>query len=291
MLLCANLSGMHSLKDAIPFIEKRENWFKVLLGLKHGLPPRQLIFWLLATLDSTLFDQTLRLWLQELQGAQSGSPILVDVIILQTPLGFIMGKMHSSEGNPGAASKLIEGFSLKNFISMVKSNGSYGTLLERILRCGAEYIAEVDDELIPPENSQIYESYLEGVERVVVEEWRPPEGSLTNLRVHSEIFSSQGGGKSERFYVSSMEIPNEDFFDLFRLQRPYENKLFWLINSALKFPSIGTAFQRCNATLQNIEQYAKEVIQVNGDGKGSVEQQMQKAAKDLDFLLQLTRYK
>ncbi|MBA3238971.1 MAG: transposase family protein [Parachlamydiaceae bacterium] len=289
MLLCANLSGMHSLRDAIPFIEKRENWFKVVLGLRHGLPPRQLIFWLLATLDSTLFDQTMRLWLQEVQGEQSGSQILVDVIILQTPLGFILGKLHGSEGNPGAASKLIEGFSLKNFISMVRSKSSYGTLLERIRRRGADYIAEVDEELTSIENSQIYESYLDGVERVVVEEWIPSEDSETNLRVHSEIFSSQGISKSERFYVSSLKSPNEDFFDLFRIQRPYENKLFWLINSALRFPSIGNAFERCTATLQNIEQYAKEVIQFNGDGKSSVEQQMQKASKDLDFLLQLTR--
>jgi hypothetical protein len=172
---------------------------------------------------------------------------------------------------------------------MVKSKSSYGSLLERIRGRGADYIAEVDEELTPTGNSQVYESYLEGVERVVVEEWIPSEDSETNLRVHSEIFSAQGISKSERFYVSSLINPNEDFFDLFRIQRPYENKLFWLINNALRFPSIGNALERCNATLQNIEQYAKEVIQFNGDGNSSFEQQMQKAAKDLDFLLQLTR--
>lgn len=289
MLLCANLSGMHTLREAIPFIEKRENWFKVILGLQHGLPPRQLIFWFLATLDATVFEKTLKLWLQEVQGLQSGSPILVDVIILQTALGFIMGKLQGSKGNPEAPSKLVEGFSLKNFVAMVKSEGSYGFLLEKIRQRGAEYIAEVDEELHPADNSQRYESYVEGIERTVMEEWMPPNSSTTNLSVHSEFFSAQGVSKSDRFYVSSLKSPNEDFFDLSRLQKPYENKLFWLINNSLRFPSIGNAFQRCNASLQNIEQYAKEMILIHGDVKNSIEQQMQKASKDLDFLLQLTR--
>lgn len=289
MLLCANLAGKHSLREAIPFIEKRENWFKVLLGLRHGLPPRQLLFWLLATLDATRFDLTLRRWLQEVQGIQNGSPILLDVVILQTPLGFIMGKLRGSEGKPEGVSSLVEGFSLTNFISLVKSEGSYESLLRKIRQRGAEYIAEVHEELNPTENAQVYESYLEGVERIVVKEWTPDEGSETNLQVHSEIFRSEGISKSERFYVSSLKNPNEDFFDLFRIQRPYESKLFWLMNNALRFPSIGNALERCNATLKNIEQYAKEWIQANGDGKNSVEQQMQKASKDMEFLLYCSR--
>lgn len=290
ILLCAHLGGAKSLVEVIRFMEAREKWLTVILGLRHGLPPRQLFFWLLVTLDAKAFDYTVRTWLREIQGSAKEQALLLDVVMWQTPLGFIIGQNKHPDAKFGIqnALRLADGFLLENCVAMAKSESSYGSLLSKIGQRGGKYLAEVDEELIPADEHERFESYLEGQERIIVLEWLPEGYAEMQLKVQCEVFDPRGPVHTERFYISSLDNPADYYFDLFRLQRPCENKLVWLLNIALSLPSIDASIERCNASLEQFRRYAEELIAHGGDVR-SVQKQMQQAAEDNNFLLQLTR--
>lgn len=290
ILLCAHLAGAKSLLEVIRFMEAREKWLTVVLGLRHGLPPRQLFFWLLVVIDANQFDYTIRRWLREIQGIREEQVLLLDVVLTQTPLGFIIGQQKHPDAKQSRqhALEFVNGFLLENCLLMVKSESSYGSLLSKIDQRGGKYIAEVEEELIPPDEHELVESYIEGQEKIVALEWMLEGQSETQLKVLSEIFDPRGIVQTERFYLSSLKNPADYYFDLSRLQRPYENKLDWLLNVALSLPSIDASIQRCNASLVQFQNYAEELI-ANGESLQPVEKQMQKAAEDNAFLLELTR--
>lgn len=289
MLFCASVGGAASLAEVIRFIEAREKWFTVVLGLKHGLPPRQLFFWLLATLDADKFDRTLRLWLHQILGGKGqGKAWLSDIVLWQTSLGFIVGQAKHAEtkSDMRQAVELVDGFMLEHSVLMVKPAGIFESLLAKVKQAKADYLAEVKEELHPGEDARAYESYLEGQERVVVREWSA--GNIeTHLAAQIEFFDPRGTVQQTEFYTCSLENAADYYFDLNRLQRPYANQAFWLLNIALSFPSIEEALRRSQATLDKLQRFACDHISEHSGSRLPVEKQMEKAAQDLAFLMQL----
>lgn len=290
ILLCAHLAGAKSLLEVIRFMEVREKWLAVALGLRHGLPPRQLFFWFLVAIDAHQFDHTVRRWLSEIRGRQEKQALLLEVMLTQTPLGFIIGQQRHPDvkWDRRRPVEFVNGFLLENCTVMARSERPYGALLSRIDQRGGKYIAEVEDELIPAEEYDLIESYIEGQEKIVAIEWMAEEPSEMHLKVLSEIFDPRGVVQTERFYISNLKNPADYYFDLSRLQRPSENKFAWLLNIALSLPSIDVSIQRCNASLGKFQTYAAEVI-AEGEGALSIDEHMQKALRDNAFLLELMR--
>lgn len=293
MLLCASLCGAKTLLEIIRFIETREKWFKIVLGLQHGLPPRQLFFWLLAILDSDKFSRTIVSWLYEVQGrASQRSPWLHDIIIWQTSHGFIIGQKRHPEAkcNTQQAVEIADGFLLEGCVIMTRSDSSYGSLLTKIKDSKAEYLAESQEELHPSEFYTTYESYLEGQERTVLHEWQYEGSPETYLKAVSEFNLPKGITHLEEYYIASFEDPSNFYFELSRLQRPYANKTYWLMNIALNFPSIDETIRRCNATLKTFHLFALEILNTHKISSLPVEEQMKKATINLGFLLKLVKW-
>lgn len=288
ILLCAHVVGAKSLVEVFRFIEAREKWFTVVLGLKHGLPPRQLFFWLLATIDASQFDHTVHRWLREIQGRQEEQPMLFDIVLTQTALGFIIGQQKHPDAKRDlrVPTELVKGFQLENCALMARSENSYGALLSKIVQRGGKYLAEIDDELVPPDEHERFESYIEGVERIIVLEWNSEGSPETHLKVVNEVYGPGGVVETERFYVSSFDNPADYYFDLFRMQKPYESKLIWLLNIALSFPSVDVSIQRCSASLSAFQRFAEELIMQESPSQ-PIEKTMQKAAQDSTYLLKL----
>lgn len=294
MLLCAHLAGAATLADVFNFIQAREQWFSVTLGLKHGMPPRQLIFWLLTTLDPRFFDRTMRRWLDEVIGKIQGRSRLLDIFLCQTPLGYLLGQTRRSEGNfkTDELVTFAEGFAWKNSVLLTKSDCEYGSLFAKLRHQKGHYLAEVENALTPPEDFEEYESYLEGQERILVQEWRPEGQTETQMKVLCEIIDSQGAiSRSEHFLTSSLESPAGYYFDLFRLQRNEEAKCAWLINAALSFPSMEETLDSCTATLNNLQEYANELISTKCESSdpATIKAEMEKAAGNNDYLLELAK--
>ncbi len=293
MLLSAHIAGARSLSEIFNFIQSREKWFSVILGLSNGMPPRQLIFWFLTTLDPRKFDLVMRRWLEEVLGRNQGRPRLLDVKLWETPLGFIIGQTRRSEGNfsTDELTSFSDGFAWRNSVLLINSDKTYGSLFAKIQQQGGHYLAEVGHELIPAEEHEAFESYLEGQERIVVQEWRSEEQSETQVKVSCEIIESDGAiSRFERFLISDLESPAGYYFDLFRSQRSEESKCSWLLNAALSFPSMDEALESCAATLSNLQEYAREIISINADGSsGGIKEEMEKAAVSNDYLLGLLR--
>ncbi len=293
MLLSAHIAGARSLSEIFSFIQSREKWFSVILGLSNGMPPRQLIFWFLTSLDPRKFDLIMRRWLEEVLGRNQGRSRLLDVKLWETPLGFIIGQTRRPEGNfsTDELTSFSDGFAWRNSVLLINSDKSYGSLFAKIQQQGGHYLAEVGEELIPAEEHEAFESYLEGQERIVVQEWHSEEQSETQIKVSCEIIESDGAiSRFERFLISDLESPAGYYFDLFRLQRSEESKCSWLLNTALSFPSMDEALESCAATLSNFHDYAKEIISINGDGSSlGIKEEMEKAAISNDYLLGLLR--
>ncbi len=177
MLLCAHLVGAKSLADVFNSIQAREKWFTVTLGLKNGMPPRQLIFWVLTTLDPNAFDRVTYRWLQEVLGKNVGPSKLLDIFLVQTSGGYIVAQTRRPERNFSVEDLncFADGFSWKNSVLLMNADCGYGQLLFKIQRQRGHYLAEVDHELVPAEEFEQYESYVEGQERIVVQEWYSEE--------------------------------------------------------------------------------------------------------------------
>lgn len=292
MLLCAHLAGASSLADIFNFIQTREKWFSVVLGFKHGLPPRQLIFWLLTTLDPRFFDRTVRRWLEEVIGNNQRAPRLLEIFICQTHLGYLLGETRRPGGNFKTEElvSFAEGFAWNKSVLLIKADCTYGSLFAKIRHQGGHYLAEAEQELLPPEEHDEYESYLEGQERILLQTWRRAGRTETEMKVLCEIIDSQGGiSRSERYLTSSLENPAGYFFDLFRLQRAEEAKCAWLLNVALSLPSMAEALESCAATLNHFREFAIEMIaaKCNSSDLAAIQSHMEKAAASNDYLLTL----
>lgn len=291
MLLCSSLGGAKTLPEVLHFIESREKWFTVVLGLKYGLPPRQLFFWLLTVVEVGRPGKSLRPWLLEAQGQYHGTPRLLDIIIWQTSLGFILGQEKFADAKPNIAQAcwLAENLRLEGSVLMTRTEDVYGSLLAVINQRRAYYIAEVDTPQEPSPSHESFESYLEGQQRTVLEVWRQEDQAERQMKASIEVYLAGGADNFERYYISNLEKPAGYYFDLSQAQKPYENSLFWSLNTALSLPSIEEAIKRGQVCLGAFEEYAKELIESVSDEALPVEEQMKKAAADSAFLLRLSR--
>lgn len=290
MILCSQFGGAKTLLEVIRFIEAREKWFITVLGLRHGLPPRQLLFWLLATLDSRKFERVISTWLLEVLGAQANhSPWLQEIIIWQTPIGFALGqsKNHQPKGNAKLAIEIADGLLFEDCVVMTSLDLLCNKLLSKIQESKGDYLAEVKEELHPSQEYLMYESYIEGQERTLLKEWSIEGSSEIYLKATSEFFDSQQTILKEENFISTIEQPSNYYFDLSRIQRPYLSKTYWLLNISLNFPSIDKAIQRCNASLTKFHSFSCEFIKKRSSMP--IEKQMEKAATDLSFLIQLAK--
>lgn len=288
MVLSASLAGANTLGAIFQHIESREKWLQVVLGLQHGLPSRQLLFWLLSTMNVNAFDLTLKKWLNELREKTKLPSQLMDIYVWQTPLGYMIGQTIHPNSFKQDPISICNAFRWKKSVVMIKAAEPYEDLLTKIHEKGAFYIIEATHELeSAPEGSERYESYWEGQERIIVQTWKSEKFPISYLATASEIFDSKGPTHLEAFYLSNLENPAAYFFDLSRIQRTYEKKAYWLLNVALTLPSVEDAIHQSTATLNRFRGYAIELILKSDNGVSAVEPLMKKAAADEKFLLQL----
>ncbi|MGZ3632966.1 MAG: transposase family protein [Parachlamydiaceae bacterium] len=288
MLLSACLSGANSLGEIFQSIESREKWFQAVLGLRHGLPPRQLLFWILSTMNASAFKHTFKRWLDELRGKTSQPPQLTDIYFWQTPLGYMLGQMIHREGPKQNPLNYCDAFLWKKCVIMLKTAEPSEALLTKIHEKNAFYIVETPTDLgVPPEGSKGYESYWEGQERIVIHTWKLETQPISYLVSTSEIFDPKGTTHRKSFYLSNLDDPAAYFFDLSRIQRTYERNTHWLLNAALTFPSMEEAIHHSVATLNHFRAYAIELILKSDKNVVAVEPLMKKAALDEKYLFRL----
>jgi len=305
VILSAMAAGAKNIEEIIHFMEKKQKWFKVLLGVdgksSEGLPSRQMIWWMLLALDGDAFDEFLFPWLDELRGKKSQwvlsnteKPILPHLSLWETPLGLIIGQSNEGEESVAddAIPAILKALNLSSMVIMAAGLPVKNDVEELIRRLGGKSIVKLDDQEGAFEESQMkeevsFESYREGEERIVMNQVLQSDdraGSL--LKVEYEL---QGKEVEHCLYSSrGLKNPADYFFDLFRLSRKVEKKSQWQLNLAFhSLDSMEGAMKHCKRNLLLIEQYAHNFVSHSHSEGLSVAQKMKKAYYSSDYLLHL----
>jgi hypothetical protein len=265
MISSAALEGAATLDEVMQSIEQRSGWLKKALNLT-AMPARQVIWALLAALDPTTFDKVVIHWLQQLAGQPSPvwnvkhPPVLPHIYLWESPIGLLFGQLHSSHsGVPKrCVDQLLTALNLRQGLLITHTDDNPELLAQAIDRRGGYYLAEsdspLDSELIAPAHS--YESYVEGSDYIHLQRWRRAEQFHTSSGIesyfHVSVEQIQGVNRRqlERYYLSNLEAPPAEIFDMLRLQRPLENKVEWLLNFSFHAIGASTAAANCRANLQ-----------------------------------------
>lgn len=302
IFLAALASGANSIDEIAYFIEKRAQWFSVVLGLKESslqsLPSRQMIWWLLLALDSSAFDSIVVPWLEEVRGKNSlitsqvtGKPLLPNITLWETDLGLAFGQVALSNSDnifSEVEALLCYGLNLRNSVVMAEGF-DHTTLSRQIARKRGSSIIAVEESLKSEKDSEqdiCFESYLEGEDRVTVYVNPVEEENFTaNLNVEYEIF---GKGTSYYNYVSQgIKNPADPFFPMFRLKNRIKRPTFWMLNIALDTTSEDFTMANSRKNFELFKSYVHDIVDDYVDGDLTILQKMKKAAKHNEYLYKL----
>lgn len=316
-LLAAFLGGSRTLIEIIQFVEQREKWFKVVLGDTFELPPREIYWRLLTSIDSDSFSKVIKLWLMEVSGhgsllkSTNGKPLLPAIALWLTPIGIIFGQDKGSDSAIGnqAMVQLLQAFTFNEAVIMTKIASEGIDLPRAIEKSRAQYIVELDSEkpiagriesLIEAAldardpNFRQVDSYLEGIDHLQLKSLKVdaefPSTEITMaktlqiLKLQGEIITRGIGLPVERFYVSNFPHVFEEFFYLYRLQQPLDAKISWLLNCELPIRAFKQDLQQCHESISLFKRYAKSLLLDSG-GPSSMDEKMKLAASDFNVLL------
>lgn len=316
MLLAAAIGGCRTLIEFVQFIEKREKWFIVVLGPSCSIPSRELIWRLLSTIKESNFQHVFRIWLDEVCGQLregEGKPVLPAIAVWQTPLGLIYGQAPGSDHALGrqAISQILQIFSFDETIVLTKVSETNIDLARSLERARARFIVEIDSDSAQaaaidkaveraandphPKGYQFTESYVEGVDRLLLQTLRLGSSSQltlglsvaripTAVKLQSQSFVRGAMNSIDSYYISNLEQVDHGFFDLYRLQQPLNAKVNWILNCLFPIRPFSEAMQQCNSNITSLRRYAVELLRLK-NGVLSVDEKMQRAASNGDELL------
>jgi len=298
ILLAALASGASSIDEIGRFMEKRAQWFTTVLGLKEGLPSRQMIWWLLLAVDNSSFEAIILPWLDEARGKEalirsekSQRPLLPSIIIWESELGLIIGQnaveMGAENMSEEAVPLMLYTLNLQNAVVMAEGAKEEAVSRQVAAKKGFSFI-EIPQEAQASEGTDevCFESYLEGEDRLTVYV-NPIEGEdfTAHLNVEYEVF---GKGVSDFAYLSKgLKNPAEDFFPLFRMKSRIKKKTFWTLNVALDAVSEEFSMTNSRKNFRGFKNYVHEILANFDDGKLTIEQKMNKALTNNEYLYKL----
>lgn len=310
MILSAALGGAKTIAEVVNFIEAREKWFRVILGLRHGLPSRQMIWWFLSVLDPKSFQQAISPWLREVQGKAGSANMLPHLSLWETPIGLLFGQSQKGDDmlDTLAVPQLLRALDLHNAVVMTQSVDPQAQSAALIERKGGGYLVEIDESTgeayehlkeslnkgVNTSSVKTFESYVEGQERIMVqvlqdnvsEEFNSPwgKGVKAFAKVVHETPMLVGENAYQRYYASSVRKVEDILFDLMRVQAQVENKVDWLLNISFQIPSFSSAMKQCEANISLFQDYAVHLIEQDQDKSLTVPEKMSKAAADGRYL-------
>lgn len=298
ILLAALASGANSIDEIARFMEKRIEWFTVVLGLKGGLPSRQMIWWILLALDSSSFDAIVIPWLEEVRGKEAlirsratEKPLLPNITLWETELGLAIGQYAGGIGSENigkeVASLLPYALNLRNAVVMAEGVDEKSLYTQVAAKKGYTLI-KVPAEPRAEESSEevCFESYLEGEDRLTVYV-NPLEGEdfTAKLSIEYEVF---GKGISHSTYMSrGLKNPADEFFPLYRMKNRVKKNVLWMLNTALDTSSQEFTMGNSRKNFRRFQSYVYDIITDYDDGKLTIEQKMKKASANNQDLYKL----
>ncbi|HEV8052169.1 MAG TPA: transposase family protein, partial [Parachlamydiaceae bacterium] len=322
ILLTATVCGCRSIADYINFIQSREKWLKVILGAQFNLPPKELVWRILSSLNPVNFQNFLSPWLEEICGHpsrlknQEGKPVLPAISIWQSPIGLMMGQAKGSDPYQDrlAIPILLQLFNLRSGVVVSKSASHKIDLPALIEKVKTDFLVEIHDdsnaadeivaliEAAAKKESHLYrieESYIEGQDRMVVESLQidksyrlpsyPTHAPATQiLKVYDETVTSGTITIKSSYFLSNLNSVDSEIFNLLRLQKPLDRKVAWHLNCLFPILPMAFALQQCQQNILLIRQFAIGLLQKSG-GVLTLDEKMHLAASSNEELLKLLR--
>lgn len=307
MVLCAVVCGSQTIFDVTAYIESKEKWFTNLLGLRNGLPSSKLMSKLLVSFNATQLSEMLNIWIREAQGAPAKSG-LASIIVMETFEGilFAQEKGHASTLDL-CLPRLLQFMDLRRVVMLLSNDKGMKKFFDRILSCGANYIYDCGEEVLPEEEKIIplfenaildpkgtkgvnfVDSYIEGQEYLQLYEmdFFGSENMQSVSQVIGEIHSKDGKEETVQYFTSSVPKPSVWLFELLRTQRKLEGKTEWSVNMSMRGKHGDEASFAAREFFALIRRYASNLLLRDQWFKAPVSAKQQRAAKETDYLLRI----
>ncbi len=291
MVFCAVLCGAKNSVEVCRYLEQRENFFKVWLGLKNRIPPFRLFWFLLNRLNPAHLHSLVKTVL-----CQKSSDLALHVHVWESSRGLILGELNTLMPHQlNLLEDILHTFALENSVITIDAPIILPSLCRQIKRDRGQFILTLREEQgsfyektndffetgSSEKNTEIYKHALEESHQFDLREVRVVDDiSLLGfeeelpyinsaVKLFSESISHNQRSTLTRCYLSSLSAKPELISKTLRILNGLEAKAQWLADCDFIFDNALVEFEKDNVAL--LQQMTANLIAINPTSAGSLE--------------------
>ncbi len=302
MAFCAILCGAKSSIEICRYLESREKFFTVWLGLKGRLPSFRLFWFLLNRLNpGSILDFAQRI----LSG--KASDLAIHVYVWESNKGLIFGELNGDvKLNEDTLANVLYPFELKRSVITAEAADVLFSLSRQVRRKEGNSILALSEEQGPlfdnikdifesealQDNIEIYKNTVEDPHHIEIREIRALNdlealpfaeslpGRFSAIRFSSESLTPQNRLMTTRYYLSTLNAQPEQLSKALRILSLLEAKVQWLLDCDFIYGDGIIENEKDNIAL--LDSMAAQLILSDSDG--TLASNRKKALSDNQYL-------
>lgn len=297
MVLCAVLCGAKSVTEVWSYLQARQEYFSMWLGLKSGLPT----FRMLAFVLGTVFPQRMQALLKQ----QEGMPRL-----WESDRGLILGQLYNEAEQ--SLEKALTHFDCKGALVRIDAPQLHSSLSKKLHDQEADYVVALHGsqgtafdqaleffEATLPENpahpKDVFREVIQEFAHVEQREilltndlsWLTARGEWTALstalKFSTELVSKESTFTNKRMYLSSLSLNARGFSGVLRTLPALERRAAWLVDIDFSQWTV----DHTQANFEQIRLYSWDLLTHFDGDHATPEARRKKAAENPAYLRQI----